>query len=602
MRFQTLEITNYKSFDAGSPMHFGPGFNIVVGQNNTGKSAILEGFSISTFGNIPHRAKGRSAPHQVAPISQLSARIIISGSELKESLIAQNGAVWLTAPSASMIDPLHYFNNLFGADELSYDCGVHSGAIQECSEIPLQFDYIPSQQAAVSVTKNGDVSVAARQSATPQTSILLNWITHRSIFGFKAERFSVGQHGFADASLLDQNARNLPVVLFYIQGNRLALFSAINAQMREIFPSLSSISVGPLAGDLVVRIWSNDGGDDISLSNELNLSGTGIGQALAILTVAATISSGVIVIDELNSFLHPLAVKRLINILRTNYSSHQYIVSSHAIEIIKWADPYSVILVKKSDSFTETSAIDRADVNHLRETAHELGFSVADVFGAERILWVEGQTEEECFPLVLREFGHELGDGAAIVALAATSGLSSHKTAEAALSIYDRVSAVASPFTKGVVVALDREGLSDDAVERVHSTHAGRIFLTDRRAFENYILHFEAISRVLISETANHALTAAEVEQWFLSNGGDQALRAKASWTTTPFGSEWLKQVDAPKLLTKLFSELTDARLEFRKRKHCLEIVQQIVLLEKDFLLPLAEYLAPVAAKLRSLG
>src|SRR5258708_26430101 len=55
MKIETLRIQNYKSWiDSGElPLH--PGKNIVVGQNNAGKSSILEILSL-TAGHKPHRS------------------------------------------------------------------------------------------------------------------------------------------------------------------------------------------------------------------------------------------------------------------------------------------------------------------------------------------------------------------------------------------------------------------------------------------------------------------------------------------------------------------------------------------------------------------
>ena len=48
-------ITNYKSFLSPAKVEFGPGFNVIVGRNNSGKSALLEAISLG-FEAVPHRS------------------------------------------------------------------------------------------------------------------------------------------------------------------------------------------------------------------------------------------------------------------------------------------------------------------------------------------------------------------------------------------------------------------------------------------------------------------------------------------------------------------------------------------------------------------
>ena len=600
MNIHSVRVNNYKSFEIGEEIVLGSGFNVIIGQNNVGKSALLDAVSPRTIVSNPHRRKGKSELHQVDADSVLSLLISIDGNEFRDACFGiQN--ITIPVPGRVLVEPDDYLNFLLTANDLKFDVTVVNGTIIAVSNFPNDIEYQADRLELFSVKSGGTISTTNRSGTHSSLPQVMDWILQRSIFAFKAERFHVGRHAFADVSEMDQNARNLPAVLNYIQGNRPALFEDIKSQMREVFPSVSSLSVGPSNADLVVRVWSGADSDDINLSNELGASGTGIGQALAILIVAATMRPGVVVVDEINSFLHPLAIKKLTNILRTKYSFHQYIISAHAIEIIKWCDPDTVTLVTKPGEETKTTAVSRGDVSHLRGAAAELGFSVSDVFGASRILWVEGQTEEECYPLLLRDFGFDLGDGAAVVALTATSAFTQTKRAEAALAIYDRVSAVASPFTSGIVVALDRETLSDSAVDNVHRSHPGRIWLTARRTFENYILHVDALTAVINAELGLQNVTSATVDAWFLAHGGDIQFGASKKWSQSIQDEAWLKIVNGPKLLSSLFTSITQNSLEYDKKRHGLMLVRWLLEYDLYFLDPIKSYLSDVSKSMRSL-
>ena len=53
MHIRSLKIRNYKIFLASSEIHFAPGFNVIVGPNNVGKTALVESLAVQ-FGNCPH--------------------------------------------------------------------------------------------------------------------------------------------------------------------------------------------------------------------------------------------------------------------------------------------------------------------------------------------------------------------------------------------------------------------------------------------------------------------------------------------------------------------------------------------------------------------
>ena len=55
MHISKFRILNYKSFLNSGDVTLYPGVNVIVGQNNVGKTALVEGISLN-FENIPHRS------------------------------------------------------------------------------------------------------------------------------------------------------------------------------------------------------------------------------------------------------------------------------------------------------------------------------------------------------------------------------------------------------------------------------------------------------------------------------------------------------------------------------------------------------------------
>ena len=135
-----------------------------------------------------------------------------------------------------------------------------------------------------------------------------------------------------------------------------------------------------------MRVWPTEARERVELSFPLISSGTGVSQVIALLTAILTVDKAVIIIDEINSFLHPAAVKAMLRILQTQFMQHQYIISTHAPEVIGFSNPKTIHLVKRTGYESSIERLDLAKVGNFREVAEHLGVSMADVFAAERII------------------------------------------------------------------------------------------------------------------------------------------------------------------------------------------------------------------------
>lgn len=90
MRIDKITIRNYKSFNESSELEFTSGFNIIAGQNNTGKTALLETLGLRFNGN-PHRSL-ITMPNRdtlVDPSSTVDISVSMSGEESASILAAQ---------------------------------------------------------------------------------------------------------------------------------------------------------------------------------------------------------------------------------------------------------------------------------------------------------------------------------------------------------------------------------------------------------------------------------------------------------------------------------------------------------------------------------
>src|SRR5262249_19787131 len=63
LQLKKFQVWNYKSFLDSGELEFGPGFNVLVGQNDSGKTALLEALNPNPPENKPHRSYA-TAPNE----------------------------------------------------------------------------------------------------------------------------------------------------------------------------------------------------------------------------------------------------------------------------------------------------------------------------------------------------------------------------------------------------------------------------------------------------------------------------------------------------------------------------------------------------------
>ncbi len=422
------------------------------------------------------------------------------------------------------------------------------------------------------------------------------------MFHFSAERMNVGEYAAVHATRLEPNAANLPAVLATMRGGRGSLFDLLVSHLRDIFPStIGALSVQPLPSGATVnevRVWPTTEQLDSDLSFALKESGTGVAQVIAILVAVMTVDRAVMVIDEINSFLHPAAVKTLLRILQTHYAEHQYIISTHSPEVISYANPSTVHLVRREGYESSVIEVDLQKVDELRAVADLLGVSMSDVFAADRIIWVEGETEEICFPYVYRELIRPLPAGTTITKVAATGDFSAQSRERTMVyDIYKQLSTAAQPLVKGVVFSFDAERLRADEMARMRADSKGAMHFLPRRLLECYLIDPEAIAafineRDLTAKEEGHRLVTAEQIRAQLQTIASESRLKIAEWSGSIDDEAWLASVDGANLIDRTIGTVTEERVRFNKKGDSLELLKSIMARQPERIRPLADYVA----------
>ena len=415
------------------------------------------------------------------------------------------------------------------------------------------------------------------------------------IYRFSAERFGIAESNVGTNRTLATNAANLPEVLNILQSNSF-LYEEFISLVREILPQVHWVNVEPIDANMLrINVWNLDRKlkrDDLSIP--LSESGTGVGQVLSILYVVFTSEdSRVLLIDEPQSFLHPGAARKLIEVLR-RFPQHQYIVSTHSPGIISAADAPEVLIVRNEYGISRIDVVETRDNEEMRVFLDELGTRLSDVFGMDRVVWVEGATEEKALPLLLEKMGFSLLAGTAIVRIRNTGDLEG-KDKRKVFEIYNNLASKANILPQFVAFVLDGEARSETEKEDIRKISGGKAWFLPRRTFENYLLDARAvcsIANALGEFSESGPINPEKVAESFANRLNDPKVWVPHPVPESP--SLDCPQLNGALLLEKMFSDLSENRFTYRKTEHSVGLFRWLLTNSPGSLDELTKFLSPI--------
>lgn len=602
MYIASVQISNYKSYYESSELALRPGINIIAGQNNAGKTALLEALSLATT-TRPHRspitvpnvgdlppspstvtallAIGQRDLAEIVPVAPATVRIAVpagraqfaDGSDVllcHPSVEKARFLEWLLSRSKVSVRVQQSDKQLTGASAL---VGEYTGWSESGKETAL---YLCRSSAS------GRIVFA--ENAGPWSWVASAVIDRfkRRIYGFRAERFNLGVCAFGNSAVLKPDASNLGEVLSNLQSNP-ARFRRYSETVRRILPQIQQITVRNLSGNQVeILVWPHDPSSErLDLAIPLNEGGTGVGQVLAILYVVLNADHPqTILIDEPQSFLHPGAVRKLIEVLR-EHPQHQYILTTHSPTVITASNPSTITLVKQREGVSDFQVIDPAANEQLRQYMLEIGARLSDAFGADDILWVEGPTEEICFPLILEKVAKRPLMGTAIMAVKHTGDLEG-KLAKTVFEIYERLSKGSGLLPPAVGFIFDKEGRSVQEQSDIQGKSSGLVAFTPRRLYENYLLSPRAIAAIIngIDGFRDPPVTEAEIQDWIEREVGEwRSGRRKKEYGPLPddANAPWEVWIHGANLLKHLFRDLSETRVSYDKIAYSVALTEWLI-------------------------
>lgn len=616
MKIHSFSVKNYKGFFDSGNISFSEGFNLIFGKNNVGKSALLEALSLQFVGK-PHRSV-KSIPNPNIPGPQESSvkvTFTVSGQELKELLLGLNDFYIPFSPNTeSHNSSKPMLQELIEKEEVDFQLGfratINSVLSVRIERFPTHGLYEcpspsknPNKKYFWTIRSNPnrtDFEYPPGQSLNEpavEMGTMVGELLRKRIYHFRGERLNVGECEMQGNDILQPDASNLPDALHHLQGHNPSLFGEFNSFVTRIFPSVYEITVRTKTKHfLEIVVWTVDPDlkrDDLAIP--LSESGTGIGQVLAILLVVVTSKfPRTIIIDEPNSFLHPGAARKLIEVLKT-FPEHQFIISTHSPEIFQASDPSTLHLIQWQPPESILESLDPTSVDELKKCLDEVGVRLSDVFGADRILWVEGRTEELCFPKILA--GKLSLIGTTILGVKDTgSFMSKKKSAEDILGIYEKLSHMNALITPAIGFEFDRENLTPAQIDDLKAKSNGLMHFLPRRTYENYLLSPPAIHIVMKSLPSfeENPIEEKDIAKWLLENGGKTEYGSPSDAAINIADESWLKTVNGAHLLSDLFQQISNGRYFYDKVTHSVQITEWLLKNDPTSLNELCEFLLTI--------
>ena len=630
MYLNEIEIENYKCFNHPTKLKLKNGINIIVGQNNVGKTSLFEALQLK-FEDNPYLSVETHRETKKHNNSKITVVFTFTREELIDTLIKtrnqnnndeykfplsrnpdlqrfeKDNFIKKSEEAIAKTEAKEYFSNenftfrLFNdRPDDEYDnwqvpddayikpsitkATGNNGALEFCIDFvvdaPDEFTYSEIDEYNVSSVNDGrrHRKDFVRKLGQP---------LHKYIYRFRAERIPYEVCSLGINKSLDPTASNLAEVLNLLNHTQLKRF---NELVNEIFPNIYQVDVIKLDDSKgQVRVWNEkEATDEDDLGFTLDKCGSGVGQVLAILYVITTKEPKVILIDEPQSFLHPNAARKLIEIIRIYGNHHQIIIATHSPTIINSAQSSSVTLVTQNKGESILTEIDINEVEYQRVCCGELGISFSDVFGVDKIVWVEGKTEEICFNKIRNKFLPDEKRGVVILGVRNKSDFENadKNDRKRIVDIYEKLSsAEGGLMPKAVGYIFDSEGDDETMLDKIGELKPNHIHFTERRMYENYLLNPKAITAV-INQIENlsgkNKVKTAEVTDWI-----NQEKNRQTYFKPLPIEEKkWRDTIHGKRLLKELFEHFCSnhSNRNYKEKIHAVLLTEWILEnSEKDF-------------------
>jgi len=573
MRLQQVALQGFQSYAEEQTIEIDEHVTLLAGRNNVGKSALLRALQIPV-----ERQEGAANDFALTYTWLLRADDIHNLFANREHL--SDARDWLLEGGEVQTFAVT-FTNAQVAPRSSPD-RLKLGSKEAAKPGP------PHDLAWIAT----DAQDEYHQQALVELSNLAKRVTGQILY-LAPRRIDQGLRDLSRSKELQPDARNLAdVVLHLYLNHRYDIFAEVETMMQSAFVGLRGLAVptaeqpgGKLQGE--PQVYFEGRADPIPL----RLCGTGLEQMLALaIGVLTAKEPRLILIDEPQAYLHPHAERSMLRLF-DDHPEHQFIVATHSHTLLRSQPLARARLLSLEDGRTRV-----AHIHDEQQVLGELGVSAADLWLVDRLLWVEGPTEERVFQLLAAEKLPDAENSTMGIRRMPESSrfAGSTREAQAAYDFCTEVAQAIAPLAVDMLFVFDTDEKSADFRKRIQEASHDRAVFLPVRELENLFLKPALLQRGLAARCELAELEAPDLEtvtaklDELLSKRDDPDLYPRGTSTE----EDALKVVRGSSLLKRLWWDLVTA--DYDKVRDGERLARAALDMESDALEPLVEILGRI--------
>ncbi|WP_181361357.1 AAA family ATPase [Streptomyces sp. A244] len=323
----------------------------------------------------------------------------------------------------------------------------------------------------------------------------LRW--QRGYFHFDPLRRSRAREvPLASHTALERDGQNLAEVLLHLQHNDPEAWTRLGEHLEGIVPDVGQLMTPTSQG--MFHVAFRDKMNGVKFLHNLKDVGTGVEQVLLTLVAGMSSSAQTIVLEEPETGLHPAAQRALLSVIQDwARRGRTFFISTHSPVFLDWASS-NVIEVRRENGASEARPVS----SNREEVLRALGVRLSDAMSAERLLVVEGKSDE----LILQKWFPRLISDPAVAIIRGEGGDSARHVDILAkwLEQADRVG------LRKILYIRDRDELPRRLLKKLEGQESA--FLLPCREIENLLLDFAVLPSHLAKLGAKNVPSSSELE------------------------------------------------------------------------------------------
>jgi energy-coupling factor transporter ATP-binding protein EcfA2 len=214
-------------------------------------------------------------------------------------------------------------------------------------------------------------------------------------FLIEAHRVVAPRLPLKSVQALQPDSGNLAQYLQTLQGNDRDRFDGINDFVCRVFPEFRRLNLDSRDDHVTVSFTSKGQSERVFLSH----CGTGVEQRLSLASYVIGAEVPLLfLLDEPHSYLHPAGERALIDLIAEHHE-HKYVIATHSPVLLNAVSGRDVIFLEGKKVSPAGDGEPRKDHSQILRS---LGFHNSDFLLNDRIIFVEGTSDQAIIPQFLR--------------------------------------------------------------------------------------------------------------------------------------------------------------------------------------------------------